>query len=306
LKILITGAGGLVGRNLIAHPASAAYELHAPLRNELDLANAEGVAEYVQNLSPDLIIHAAGKVGGIQANLKDPFGFLVENLDIGRNLVLAAKNAAIPRLINLGSSCMYPKYAPNPLKEQQILEGGFEPTNEGYGLAKVAIAKMCEYVNRQEAALRYKTLIPCNLYGPGDKFDPASSHLIPAVIRKIHDAIEAGSENVEIWGDGTARREFMFVGDLAECVWKCVADFDAVPELMNVGLGFDYSVNEYYQEAADAMGFTGEFVHDLSKPVGMTQKLTCTEKANQWGWKANTSLRHGIEQTYQYFKESVV
>jgi len=256
----------------------------------------------VRRSQPVMVIHAAGRVGGIQANIREPARFLSENLDMGRNVVLAARYAGVKRLINLGSSCMYPRDAPNPLHEDMILQGALEPTNEGYALAKIATAKLCEYISRESPELVYKTLIPCNVYGKYDSFDPARSHLVASVIKKVHDAKTTGGDVVEIWGDGTARREFLYAGDLADCLVRAVERFETLPETMNVGAGDDHAVDEYYSVAADVLGWRGRFVHDLAKPVGMKRKLVSVERQLAWGWTPKTDLRRGIARTYEYYR----
>ena len=300
-RILLTGGGGMVGRNLLEHTAIDEFEVLAPRSNELDLRNFVAVQAYLLKHKPDMIIHAAGKVGGIQANMREPVSFLMDNLDMGRNIIWAAHLAGIKRLINLGSSCMYPRNHDEPLKEEMVLKGELEPTNEGYALAKVVTARLCDYIMREDATYQYKTLIPCNIYGRYDKFDPAHSHLVPAIIHKVHQAKQSGQESVEIWGDGTARREFMYAGDLADSIVRAINNFEALPIYMNVGLGHDFTINEYYQAAADVMGYTGTFVHDLSKPVGMARKLVSVERQLAWGWKAQSDLRAGIEKTYSFY-----
>lgn len=301
--VLLTGGSGMVGQNILEHPLAKERNIVSPGRSELDLTDYNATVDYVQSLQPECIIHAAGKVGGIQANIAHPVDFLVKNMDMGRNIVLAARQAGVKKLLNLGSSCMYPRNAPNPLTETMILQGELEPTNEGYALAKVMTAKLCGYINTEAPDYSYKTLIPCNLYGRYDKFEPEHSHLIPAIIHKIHQAIEAGSATVEIWGDGSARREFMYAGDLADAVMRALDNFDSLPILMNIGLGHDYTINEYYATVAEVMGYKGKFFHDLSKPAGMKQKLVSVEKQNAWGWLPKRSLAEGISATYTYYKE---
>ncbi|MGZ5007081.1 MAG: GDP-L-fucose synthase family protein [Methylobacter sp.] len=301
MRILLTGGGGMVGRNLLEHDAIGEFDVLAPRSSELDLRDFEAVQSYMCRHNPDMVIHAAGKVGGIQANMREPVSFLMDNLDMGRNIVWAAHQAGVKQLINLGSSCMYPRNHSEPLSEGMVLKGELEPTNEGYALAKVTTARLCEYIMREDASYQYKTLIPCNLYGRHDKFDPVHSHLVPAIIHKVHQAKQNGQQAVEIWGDGTARREFMYAGDLADAMIRAIKEFDTVPVTMNVGLGYDYTINEYYQAAADVMGYTGEFVHDLGKPVGMARKLVSVERQLAWGWSAKSSLREGIEKTYAYY-----
>ena len=300
-RILLTGGGGMVGRNLLEHPAITEFEVLSPRSSELDLRNFNAVHAYIQASKPDMVIHAAGRVGGIQANMREPVSFLMDNLDMGRNVVWAAHQTRIKRLINLGSSCMYPRNHDEPLREEMVLKGELEPTNEGYALAKVVTARLSEYIMREDASFQYKTLIPCNLYGRHDKFDPTHSHLIPAIIHKVHQAKHNGQETVEIWGDGTARREFMYAGDLADAILRAITNFDSLPAYMNVGLGHDHTINEYYKAAAEVMGYTGGFAHDLSKPVGMARKLVSVDRQQTWGWSARHDLRDGIEKTYDYY-----
>ena len=295
----------MVGRNLLENSAISEFEVLAPRSSELNLCDFNAVQTYVSQHQPDLIIHAAGKVGGIQANMREPVGFLMDNLDMGRNIVWAAHQAGVKKLINLGSSCMYPRNHNEALREEMVLQGELEPTNEGYALAKVVTARLCEYIMREDASFQYKTLIPCNLYGRHDKFDPKHSHLIPAIIHKVYQAKQTGQATVEIWGDGTARREFMYSGDLSDALIRAIKNFDTLPSLMNVGLGCDYTINEYYQAAADVMGYTGEFVHDLSKPVGMARKLVSVVRQREWGWVAQHELRGGLNNTYAYYLNTV-
>lgn len=301
MRIFLTGGRGMVGRAIQDHPQSARHQIIAHSSDALDLTDRPATFAAIAKAQPDMVIHAAGRVGGIQANMAKPAAFLSDNMDMGFNLVLAARQAGVPNLLNLGSSCMYPHAAPNPLHEDSLGKGELEPTNEGYGLAKLAVSRLCSFVSKEEPGLAYKSLIPCNLYGPFDKFDPNVSHLVPAIIRKVHEAKETGSGSVEIWGDGTARREFMFSGDLADAVWAAVERFEALPQDMNIGLGYDYSINEYYAETAKALGWQGAFTHDLSRPTGMKQKLLAVSSQTAFGWQPKTGLTEGIAQTYKHF-----
>ena len=302
-RILLTGGGGMVGRNILEHPAAAEWAFLAPRSHELDLRDSGAVEDYVRRESPDLVIHAAGRVGGIQANIAHPVDFLVTNVDLGRNIIMASRAAGVKVLLNLASSCMYPRNAENPLREELVLQGELEPTNEGYALAKIFATRLCQYIHREDPSFHYKTLIPCNLYGRHDKFAPEHSHLIPAIIHKIHLAKTEGRAEVDIWGDGTARREFMYAGDVADAVMRAVNHFGSLPELTNIGLGHDYTINEYYAAAAEVIGWKGRFVHDLAKPVGMRQKLVSVARQNAWGWAPATSLRDGIARTYRFYLE---
>lgn len=305
MRIWLTGGRGMVGRNFLESPRATHHEILAPSREELDLLDFEAVWSWVGDVRPDIVIHAAGKVGGIQANIREPVQFLLENFDLGRNVVVASSRHGVPRLINLGSSCMYPRNAPNPLRENMVLNGELEPTNEGYALAKIAIAKLCEYVSREHSALQYKTLVPCNIYGRHDKFDPSRSHLIPAVIHKIHEAKSTNEPAVDIWGSGEARREFMYACDLVDALFEAVERFDALPATMNIGLGQDYSINDYYETVAQVLGYEGAFVHDLAKPVGMTRKLVDVSLQTQWGWSPRWTLKEGIRETYAFYLEQL-
>jgi len=304
-RLLITGGSGMVGRNLREHPAIASWQVLAPSSAELDLTDAAAVRRWLADHRPDAVIHAAGLVGGIQANMARPVDFLVINAAIGQSVILGARDAGITRFINLASTCMYPRGMDTPLSEDMVLTGELEPTNEGYAIAKILATRLCQYIRREDASLHYKTLIPCNLYGRHDKFDPAHSHLVPAVIHKVHQAKQAGSDSVEIWGDGTARREFLYAGDLADATLRALDRIDTLPDMMNVGLGHDHSINDYYAAAAEIVGWTGRFVHDLSRPVGMKRKLSDVSNLSAWGWQAPTSLRDGLRRTYDFYLERV-
>jgi GDP-L-fucose synthase len=302
MRLLITGARGMVGSNLV-RGLSDAHEVHAPGRDTFDLLDARSVQETVARIAPDLVVHAAGRVGGIAANAAANALFLYENTMMGLNLLEAARLAGVPRVLNLGSSCIYPKDREEQLQESDLHTGPLEPTNEGYAVAKIAVLKYAAMLRNDDPRCDYKTAIPCNLYGPGDHFEPPRSHMVPSAIRKVDDARRNGSGEVEIWGDGTARREFMYVGDLVDFVAHAIERWDTLPPLVNVGLGHDYTINEYYAEIADVVGWDGEFVHDTSKLVGMKRKLLSVDLASEWGWKAPTSLADGLRLTYEHYLE---
>lgn len=306
-KILLTGSGGMVGCNVLEHPAISEFELLTPRRSELDLRDFNAVKAYLQKHQPHMVIHTAGKVGGIQANMHEPVRFLLENLDMGRNIVWASYQSGVKQLLNLGSSCMYPCNLEEPLKEEEmVLKGELEPTNEGYALAKIVTARLCDYIVREDVSYKYKTLIPCNLYGRYDKFDPQHSHLLPAIIHKVHQAKINNEPTVEIWGDGNARREFMYAGDLADAIVSSIRNFEKLPNYMNVGLGYDYLINDYYKAVADILEYSGKFTYELTKPVGMKRKLLNIERQILWGWKAKIDLETGIRKTYDYYKSEIL
>ena len=302
MRLLITGARGMVGSNLV-RGLSDAHEVHAPGRDTFDLLDARSVQETVARIAPDLVVHAAGRVGGIAANAAANALFLYENTMMGLNLLEAARLAGVPRVLNLGSSCIYPKDREEQLQESDLHTGPLEPTNEGYAVAKIAVLKYAAMLRNDDPRCDYKTAIPCNLYGPGDHFEPPRSHMVPSAIRKVDDARRSGSGEVEIWGDGTARREFMYVGDLVDFVAHAIDRWDTLPPLVNVGLGHDHTINEYYAAIADVVGWDGEFVHDTSKLVGMKRKLLSVDLASEWGWKAPTSLADGLRRTYEHYLE---
>jgi len=301
MKILITGGSGMVGRNIVEFLKKKGFDVLYPTSHEIDLLEKEAFKNYIIKTGPEMIIHCAGKVGGIQANIKNPISFMYENTQLSLNILISSYEAGIKNLINLGSSCMYPKNIKNPLSEDSILSGRLEPTNEGYAMAKLTSTKLCEYINKENVNFKYKTIIPCNLYGKYDKFDSNNSHMIPAVIKKIHEAKIKNLNRIDMWGDGQARREFMYVEDLADFIYYAIQKFELLPQNMNVGLGYDFTVDEYYKKIAEVIGYNGEFNYDLSKPVGMKQKLLNNRKQIKFGWKYKTSLLEGIQKTYDYY-----
>ncbi len=304
MKILVTGANGLVGHSIVENTAMQEHELLTPSHQELDLLDYAAVVQYLKKEQPDCIIHAAGKVGGIAANCKAPMEFLLTNMDMGRNIIYGAFESGVKKFINLGSSCMYPRNCDKPLTEDMILKGELEPTNEGYALAKVMCARLCDYISRQHPEFQYKTLIPCNLYGRWDKYRTENAHMIPAVIHKLYMAKQNGLDTVEIWGTGKARREFMYSGDLADCIAYSLKNFDKMPAYLNVGLGHDYTVDEYYEAIAKVVGYTGRFTHNTEKPEGMKRKLTDVRNLHTFGWRAGTSLEEGLQKTFAFYLQT--
>lgn len=304
MKILVTGAHGMVGKNVLEHHSSKSHEVWAPKRAELDLFDASQVRARLEDFRPELVIHCAGKVGGIQANINQPVEFLIENVEMNKNLIMSCADIGVPRFLNLSSSCVYPNNLSIPIKEEMVLGGPLEPTNEGYALAKIFAMKLCEYLSRTRG-LSYKTIIPCNLYGRHDHFDELKSHLIPAIVLKIQKAVREGKDQIDIWGDGQSRREFMYAGDIAEFIWAAILRFDDLPGTMNVGLGYDYKIIEYYEAVAKALDFRGGFWFDLSKPTGMKRKLTDIEKLKSFGWTSQTSLEVGVQKTVDFYRKTV-
>lgn len=311
MKILLTGGTGMVGRNVLDHPKAKLHQIIAPKRSEMNLLDYEQVFSVIDSVKPDIIIHTAGLVGGIQANNSALFDFMMQNMEMGLNVVKAAKNVGVPKMINLGSTCMYPKDAPQPMKEEDLFSGPLEPTNEGYAIAKNAVQKACFYASK-EKGVSYKTYIPCNLFGKWDHFDPEKSHLLPAIIRKVHLAKEklklSSDAHIEIWGTGNPRREFMDAADLADFVFYSLDIFDQVPDVINVSIGTDLSINELYEKVTSVI--LGEdakkikFSHMTSKPDGMFRKLTDISKQTKLGWTPKTTFEDSIQRAYAYFSET--
>lgn len=302
MKILLTGGSGMVGRNLLAHPAFMNRDVLHPTRTDLDLFDPVRLDTFIRKTRPDLIIHCAAKVGGIQANQNRNSTFLAENAQMGMNLILSARKAGVPNLINLASSCMYPRDHETPLREEDLLTGPLEPTNEGYALAKLLCTRLTQFIF-MESNMAYKTIIPCNLYGSWDKFDPFNGHLLPSVIRKVHEAKIRNAPFIEVWGDGSARREFLYVEDLIAFLAIAVEHVKTLPPVINVGAGQDNSVVDYYRLACDVLGCQSDFRFDPTRPTGMKRKLMDTSRARAFGWQPRVSLREGISRTYQHFLE---
>ena len=303
-RVLLLGGAGMVGRNIAEHAGTQAWDLLTPRRADLDLERHDAVLAFMHDVRPQVVIHAAGLVGGIHANMARPVDFLVRNMDMGRHVIMGAHAAGVPSLINLGSSCMYPRSGQHPWREDQVLSGELEPTNEGYALAKIFSSRLCLYLRQQEPGLAYRTLIPCNLYGRFDHFEAERSHLVAAALLKVHRAKLAGARSVDIWGNGMARREFMDAADLADAVVQLVDRGGEAPALMNIGWGHDHDVNEYYATAARVVGWQGDFMHDLARPVGMQRKLVDVTLQKAWGWSPKRGLDEGMASAYAYLLET--
>jgi len=269
---------------------------------ELDLRNQVAVAEFFDTEKPDVVIDAAARVGGILANNNYPYQFLMENMQIQNNLIDFSLKSDVQKFIFLGSSCIYPKLAPQPLKEEYLLTGSLEPTNEWYAIAKITGVKTCEAI-RKQFGKDYISLMPTNLYGPHDNFDLNTSHVLPAMMRKFHEAKFSDNQPVELWGSGTPMREFLFVEDLADAVVFALEN-KFQDNLYNVGTGVDLKIKELAELIQKTVGHTGEIRWDASKPDGTPRKLMDVSKMEQAGWKAKVSLEDGIQRTYKWFLEN--
>jgi GDP-L-fucose synthase len=300
-KIYIAGHRGLAGSAIARELQSQGYtNIVIRTHDELDLEDAVATAKFFEQQRPEIVFLAAAKVGGIQANNTYPVDFLMSNLLIEANICRAAHATKVDRLIFLGSSCIYPRDCPQPIKEEYLLTGPLEPTNRPYALAKIAGIEMCWSYNRQYGA-KWLAAMPTNLYGPGDNYDLNNSHVMPALIRKMHQAKVSGASEVVLWGSGKPRREFLYVDDLA-IRYDTLIDPSQCP-LINVGTGTDLTIRELAEAIASAVGFKGRFVQDTSKPDGTMRKMMDVSKIQSLGWKANTSLQEGINLTYKEFCE---
>lgn len=302
-KIYIAGHKGMVGSAIWRALEKAGYKNIIGFGSkELDLRNQQAVKEMLISEKPDVVIDAAAKVGGILANNNYPYQFLMDNMLIQNNLIEASLQIDLEKFIFLGSSCIYPKMAPQPLKEDYLLTGPLEPTNEWYAIAKISGVKLCEAI-RKQFGKDYVSLMPTNLYGPFDNFDLQTSHVLPAMIRKFHDAKENGNQPVTLWGSGTPMREFLHVDDLAKAV--LFATQNKLPEhLYNVGTGEDLTIKELAETIQKAVGHTGEIVWDSSKPDGTPRKLMDISRMHALGWKHKIALTEGISGTYDWFMDN--
>lgn len=302
-KIYIAGHRGLVGSAILRKLEEQGYEnLVYKTSKELDLRDPRQVEEFFQTEKIDYVFLAAAKVGGIVANNQYPADFIRDNLMIQTNVIDSAYRSGVEKLLFLGSTCIYPKLAPQPLKEEYLLTGELEPTNEPYALAKIAGIKMCESYNRQYGT-KYISAMPTNLYGENDNFDLHTSHVLPALIRKFHEAKENNAEFVEVWGTGTPLREFLYSDDLADACVYLMNNYEG-NEIVNIGVGEDLSIKELAEKVKATVGFTGDLRFDTSKPDGTPRKLVDVTKINALGWKATTSLDEGLKKAYDWFLQT--
>ncbi len=300
LPIYVAGHRGLAGSAVWrALEARGCTNLIGATSAELDLRNREHTFDFIAQRRPAVIVGAAARVGGILANNTYPADFLSDNLRIQVNLLDAAREHAVPRLLFLGSSCIYPKLASQPIHESSLLTGALEPTNDAYAIAKIAGIMQVQSIRRQYG-LSYISAMPTNLYGPGDNFDASNSHVLPAMMRRFHEAVQSGANEVTIWGTGTPRREFLHVDDLAQALLFLLEHYDS-PETINVGTGSDVTIRELAETVADVAGWAGRMVFDTSKPDGTPRKLLDVSRLAGLGWRPRIGLREGIASTYEWF-----
>jgi GDP-L-fucose synthase len=302
-SVYVAGHKGLVGSALLRHLKKNGYRnILVRTRQELDLRQSDAVRNFFSQAKPEAVVVAAAKVGGIKANSDYPVEFLLENLQIQNNLIAASFEFGVKKLLFLGSSCVYPKLAPQPIHEESLLAGPLEPTNEPYAIAKIAGIKLCQ-AYAQQYGMDFICAMPTNIYGPGDNFDLEKSHVLAALIRKVHEAKLRNQREVTIWGTGTPRREFLHADDLADALGFLLENYDS-SEIINVGCGEDLTIRELVEIVAQVIGFEIDLVFDTTKPDGTPKKLLDTTRLQALGWKPQISLNDGIRQTYQWFLES--
>ena len=297
--VYVAGHRGMVGSAIVRRLAGTGAEVITAGRAEVDLERQEQTERFIAARRPDVVVVAAAKVGGIHANDTYPADFISENLAIARNVVHASYQAGVTKLLFLGSSCIYPRLAPQPMREEQLLTGPLEPTNEWYAVAKIAGIKLCQAYRRQYG-VDFISVMPTNLYGPGDNYHPEDSHVVPALIRRFHQAKQDGAPTVSVWGTGTPYREFLFVDDLADaCVF--VLEHYSGEAHLNVGAGAEVTIGQVAELVAEVVGYRGTLTFDRSRPDGMPRKLIDSSRLTALGWRASTPLREGIERTYAAF-----
>jgi GDP-L-fucose synthase len=306
-RVLVTGGSGMVGRALIGRLREDGYEnIFAPSSRRLDLRDQTATDRFFRENPVDFVFHLAGHIGGIGASVTNPVEFLHENLMIAMHAIHAARVARVIKLLFLGSSCVYPRDCPQPMKETDILTGAFEPTNEGYAIAKIAGMKLCEYSNQQYGT-NFLNLMPCNLYGYGDHFESSRSHVVSALIHKFHEAKQKRLPFVEVWGTGTTRRELLFVEDLIDAMLHFMKNVDAedVGAFVNIGLGQDIAICDLARMIKDTVRYSGDIVFNADKPDGMPRKLMDVSRATGLGWKAKVSIPEGVKLTYGWYLENI-
>jgi GDP-L-fucose synthase len=304
MRILLTGSSGMLGSSIKRHLNTIEFELLTPSSKDLNLLDAKAVDDYVRRNKPEVVIHSAARVGGIQANIDKPYEFLTENIRMDSNLLSASLEYRVPNFLYMASSCMYPRETNQPMHESQILTGALESTNEGYALSKLVATKTVELASTQYD-LNWRAFVLSNLFGPGDHFASDKSHLLAAIIAKVEAAKRTNAPEIIMWGTGKVRREFTYVDDVADFIVTKIDCLKELPVILNVGVGQDFSVIEYYQMVAHYAGYPGKIIPDTSKPEGVTQKLLGIEVAKKLGWNPRTSTPDAIAKTYDWYIESV-
>ena len=303
-KIYVAGHNGMVGSAIVRALEEQGYNnLILRTHNELDLTRQTDVESFFEKEKPDYVFLGAAKVGGILANISSPADFLYSNLAIQDNVIYSSYKYGVKKLLFLGSSCIYPRLAQQPMKEEYLLDGKLEPTNEGYALAKISGLKLCEYFYKQYSC-NFISVMPCNIFGYNDDFVSENSHVIPALIRKIHNAKVNKDDLIEVWGTGNARRELLFSDDLADACLFVMNNYDNY-EFLNVGMGIDFSISEIVDMICDIIGYNGKCAYDTTKPDGMPQKVLNVNKIKNIGWKYKTDIKDALKLTYKWYLENI-
>jgi len=304
-KVFVAGNRGLVGSAIVRNLIARGYKnIYSAPRTHFDLRDQNDVEKYFEVNRPEYVFLAAAKVGGIKANNDYPVQFIRDNLQIQTNVIDAAYRHGVKKFVFLGSSCIYPKFATQPITEDQLMTGLLEPTNDAYAIAKIAGIKMCQAYYAQYG-FKAISLMPTNLYGPNDNFDLENSHVLPALIRRFHEAKESNAPYLECWGDGSAMREFLYVNDMAEASIYCMLNYDDL-EIINIGTGEDLTIKSLTEKIVDVIGYTGEVRWDTSKPNGTPRKVLNVDKIKSLGWEPKISLREGIEKTYEWYLKNAI
>ena len=302
--VLVTGASGMLGQHLVPMLEAKGHIVLRPSQNEVDLTNWEAVSKYIQSNPIDIVVHGAAYVAGIASSTTMKHHSFDINVTMGLNLIRSCIQHGVQRILNVGSATVYPSDAPQPLTESSLGEGAFEGPIEGYALSKYVVYRACAMANEQHN-VSFKTVLPCNLYGPYDNFSIETGHMLPAILHRMHQAKEQGNVPIVIWGDGSAKREFLYAPDLADFICFSLDNFDDLPEVMNVGSGVEISVNEMHQHMADITGYSGEFKHDLDKPVGRLRRYLNLQNQQRLGWYPKTPFEEALAITYEYLREAL-
>lgn len=299
--VLVTGASGMLGQHLVPMLENRGYQVLAPSRNDVDLTDAAATSAYIQSNTIDAVIHCAAYVAGIASSKASKHHSFDANVSMGMNLIRSCLDNEISTLLNVGSATVYPGDAPQPLSETSLGQGAFEGPIEGYALSKYVVYRACAMANEQYD-VAFKTILPCNLFGPYDNFSLETGHMLPAILHRMHQAKEHDNAPIVIWGDGSAKREFLYAPDLADFICFSLENFEALPEVMNVGSGVEVSVKEMHQHMAKITGYSGELKHDLSKPVGRLRRYLDLHHQQRLGWSPKTPFEEALALTYDYLR----
>ena len=299
--VLVTGASGMLGQHLVPMLKDKGHQVLAPSQDEIDLTDAGAITDYIRSNAIDVVVHCAAFVAGIASSKASKHHSFDVNVSMGLNLIRSCLDNGISTLLNVGSATIYPSDAPQPLSEISLGQGAFEGPIEGYALSKYVVYRACAMANEQHDVM-YKTILPCNLFGPYDNFSLETGHMLPAILHRMHQAKERDNATVVIWGDGSAKREFLYAPDLADFICSALDNFEALPEVMNVGSGVEISVKDMHQHMAKTIGYSGELKHDLDKPVGRLRRYLDLHHQQRLGWSPKTPFEEALALTYEYLR----